>query len=80
MDVLANWAWKFGLGRPPNSTKYISTTGIELIETTGQVFNSQSMKSNIVALSSYNIVDILNRGEFGKYKFKPIDISKKNIK
>ena len=78
LDVLANWAWKFGLGRPPNSTKYISTTGIELIETTGQVFNSQSMKSNIVALSSYNIVDILNRGEFGKYKFKPIDISKKN--
>ncbi len=78
LDILANWAWKFGLGREPNSTKYVSTTGIELNETTGQVFNSQSMRSNIVALSSYNIVDILNNGEFGKYKFKSIDISKNN--
>lgn len=78
LDVLANWAWKFGLGREPGTNKYISTTGIELIETTGQVFNSQSMKYNIVALSPYNIVDILNKGEFGKYKFKSIDISKKN--
>lgn len=78
LDVLANWAWKFGLGRKPGTNKYISTTGIELVETTGQVFNSQSMKSNIVALSPYNIVDILKSGEFGKYKFKSIDISKKN--
>ena len=78
LDVLAEWAWKFGLGRKPNMTKYLSTTGIDLVETTGQVFNYQSMKSNIIALSSYNIVDILNRGEFGKYSFKSIDISKKN--
>lgn len=78
LDVIAKWAWKFGLGREPGSTKYISTTGIELLETTGQVFNSNSMKSNIVALSPYNIVDILKKGEFGKYSFKPIDISKKN--
>ena len=78
LDVLANWAWKFGLGVKPNSTKYISTTNIELIETTGQVFNLESMKSNIIALSPYNVVDILNKGEFGKYKFKPIDITKKS--
>lgn len=78
LDVLAKWAWKFGLGRVPNTTKYVSTTGIDIIETTGQVFNSESMKSNIVALSPYNIVDILNKGEFGRYKFKPIDISKKS--
>lgn len=78
LDVLAKWSWKFGLGRKPNTTKYISTTGIDIMETTGQVFNSQSMKSNIVALSPYNIVDILNKGEFGRYKFRPIDISKKS--
>ncbi|BAK80892.1 penicillin-binding transpeptidase domain-containing protein [Candidatus Arthromitus sp. SFB-rat-Yit] len=77
LDILANWAWQFGLGRPPNTTNYVSTTGIELIETTGQIFNLQSMKSNIVALSTYNIIDILNKGEFGRYTFKPIDISKK---
>ena len=78
LDVLAKWAWKFGLGVKPNSTKYISTTNIELIETTGQVFNLESMKSNVIALSPYNVVDILNKGEFGKYRFKPIDISKKS--
>lgn len=78
LDVIANWAWKFGLGREPNSTKYISTTDIDIIETTGQVFNYESMRNNIVALSPYNVVDILNRGEFGKYVFKPIDIGKKN--
>lgn len=78
LDVLAKWSWKFGLGRKPNTTKYVSTTGIDIMETTGQVFNSQSMKSNIVALSPYNIVDILNKGEFGRYQFKPIDISKKS--
>lgn len=78
LDVLGQWAWKFGLGVKPNTTKYVSTTNIELIETTGQVFNLESMKSNIIALSPYNVVDILNRGEFGKYKFKPIDISKKS--
>lgn len=78
LDVIANWAWKFGLGREPGTTKYISTTGIELLETTGQVFNSESMKSNIIALSPYNVVEILKKGEFGKYKFKSIDISKKN--
>lgn len=77
LDILANWAWQFGLGRPPNTTNYISTTGIELTETTGQVFNLQSMKSNIIALSTFNIIDILNSGEFGRYIFKPIDISKK---
>ncbi len=77
LDILAKWAWQFGLGRPPNTTNYISTTGIELIETTGQVFNLQSMKSNVIALSTYNIIDILNKGEFGRYIFNPIDISKK---
>lgn len=78
LDILAKWAWQFGLGRDPETTSYISTTDIELIETTGQVFNLKSMKSNIVALSPYNIVDILNKGEFGRYVFKPIDISKKD--
>lgn len=77
LDILANWAWKFGLGRKPDSTKYVSTTGIELKETTGQVFNLETMKANIIALSPYNIVDILNKGEFGRYVFKSIDISKK---
>ncbi len=78
LDILAKWAWQFGLGRVPDTTSYVSTTDIELIETTGQVFNLKTMKSNIVALSPYNVVDILNRGEFGQYSFKPIDISKKD--
>lgn len=78
LDILAKWAWQFGLGRDPDTTKYVSTTDIELIETTGQVFNLKSMKANIVALSPYNIVDILNKGEFGRYTFKSIDISKKD--
>ncbi|NFA60562.1 penicillin-binding protein [Clostridium sporogenes] len=46
-DILAKYAWKFGLGVPPNSDEKAST-GIEIPEKFGQVFNTYTL-SNVYA-------------------------------
>ncbi|EJO5346441.1 penicillin-binding protein [Clostridium botulinum] len=43
-DILAKYAWKFGLGVPPNSDVKPST-GIEIPERYGQVFNTYTLSS-----------------------------------
>ncbi len=77
LDKLAEYAWKFGLGKDPNS-KVKSTTGIEISEdTSGQVFNYGYAKQLVATLSSFNLVDMLNSGISSKgNKFTSIDISK----
>lgn len=46
LDTLASYAWKFGLGVDPKG-KAIPSTGIEIPENFGQVFNVQSEKNQI---------------------------------
>lgn len=43
-DILAKYAWKFGLGVPQNSNTK-AATGIEIPEKYGQVFNSTTLKN-----------------------------------
>lgn len=55
LDTLAEYAWKFGLGAPHDVDK--PTTGIEIPELFGQVFNVQTEKnkaSNILIWSLYD--------------------------
>ncbi|WP_315116934.1 penicillin-binding transpeptidase domain-containing protein [uncultured Clostridium sp.] len=55
LDTLAEYAWKFGLGAPHDVEK--PSTGIEIPELFGQVFNVQSEKnkaSNIYIWSLYD--------------------------
>ena len=48
-DILANYAWMFGLGANPNTVK--PGTGIEINENFGQVYNTVSEKN--LAASQY---------------------------
>jgi penicillin-binding protein 2 len=43
-DILAKYAWKFGLGVKPNSGA-VASTGIELPERYGQVFNTWTLQN-----------------------------------
>lgn len=76
-DILAKYAWKFGLGVKPNSG-IKPTTGIEIGENFGQVFNSWS-NSNSYAINYFYVVrDVLKSGR-GSYRishFNPIYLDK----
>ncbi|MCM8710368.1 penicillin-binding transpeptidase domain-containing protein [Clostridium sp. SYSU_GA19001] len=76
-DILAQYAWKFGLGVKPQSGIKAST-GIEIGENFGQVFNSWS-NSNSYAINYYYVVrDVLKSGK-GSYRvgnFTPINLDK----
>ncbi|ERI90283.1 penicillin-binding protein, transpeptidase domain protein [Clostridiales bacterium oral taxon 876 str. F0540] len=74
-DILAKYAWKFGLGEKPEpDAKY--STGIEIGENFGQVFNTTSVKK--IYANSYleMTMDMLKSGK-GKNKiayFTPINL------
>ncbi|QBD87836.1 penicillin-binding protein [Clostridium tetani] len=58
LDTLAKYAWKFGLGVDPNG-KESPTTGIEIPENFGQVFNVQSEKNKASNIYMWNLYDEL---------------------
>lgn len=73
LDSIAKYAWPFGLGIDPNS-KEKGSTGIEIGENFGQVYNFKSWKENIIAFARLNIVDALEKGEYNSKSFIPFDI------
>ncbi|WPC42886.1 penicillin-binding transpeptidase domain-containing protein [Clostridium sp. JS66] len=73
-DILAKYAWKFGLGADPtsNSTK---STGIEIPEAFGQVFNSWSLKNTYSQTYLWTTMETLKAGSDDKgNKFTAIDL------
>ncbi|MBW9173156.1 peptidoglycan D,D-transpeptidase FtsI family protein [Clostridium estertheticum] len=64
-DVLAKYAWMFGLGANPASTS--PGTGIELNENFGQVYNTTSMKSLSASQAIYTIEEDLTNGLGGTF-------------
>ncbi|MCB2288723.1 penicillin-binding protein [Clostridium sp. CS001] len=74
LNLLAKYAWKFGLGIEPNSNKNPST-GIEIPENFGQVYNYESSKEILANVHISNLVELLQQGknDIGD-KYKPIDI------
>ncbi|MCB2356759.1 peptidoglycan D,D-transpeptidase FtsI family protein [Clostridium estertheticum] len=68
-DVLAKYAWMFGLGANPNSTS--PGTGIELNENFGQVYNTTSMKILSASQALYNIEKDLSLGFRGTESIFP---------
>ena len=74
LDTLANYAWKFGLGIKPNS-KEKASTGIELPENFGQVYNFQSFKKQTAYYSKFELVNQLESGTMGPYSYVPLDIA-----
>ena len=61
LDLLAKYAWKFGLGIEPNSNEKPST-GIEIPENFGQVYNYESSKEILANIHISNLVDLLQKG------------------
>lgn len=61
LNLLAKYAWKFGLGIEPNSNKKPST-GIEIPENFGQVYNYESSKEILANVHISNLVELLQRG------------------
>ncbi|WP_426348664.1 penicillin-binding transpeptidase domain-containing protein [Alloiococcus sp. CFN-8] len=64
IDTLPEYAWKLGLGYNPETNER-SSTGIEIEETTsGQVYSSNAYTNLVATLSKYDIVDMLEAGEY----------------
>lgn len=75
LDTLAKYAWKFGLGVDPNSEAASNpTTGIQVEENFGQVYNFTSWKSKIANMPMYEIVEALKNGSYYSYSFIPLNI------
>ena len=74
LDLLAKYAWKFGLGIDPKSDKKPST-GIEIPENFGQVYNYESSKEILANIHISSLVDYLQQGTNASgNKYKPLDI------
>ena len=73
LNSIADFAWQAGLGVNPNS-KEKATTGLEIPENFGQVYNFQSFKNQTVYYSKYELVSQLKDGNMGSYRFPSMDI------
>lgn len=73
-DKLAEFAWKYGLGVNPTS-KTKPSTGIEIAENFGQVFNSYSIKNRFADSYLYITMDTLLSGKgYRGNSFTPIEL------
>ncbi|WP_291569417.1 penicillin-binding transpeptidase domain-containing protein [Clostridium sp. UBA4548] len=79
LDIIAKYAWKFGLGVPPNSGLE-PTTGIEIAENFGQVYNYESSKRSQSSVYINQLVEFLNKGSNSlnaqSNQYKPFNIVK----
>lgn len=76
LDSIAKYAWQFGLGVDPNSDQKAST-GIEISENFGQVYNFESFKKQTISLMKFTLVDSLQKGTFvnaSSPEFPTVDI------
>ncbi|MBZ9624709.1 penicillin-binding protein [Clostridium sp. FP2] len=62
LNLIAKYAWKFGLGIDPNSNKKPST-GIEIPESFGQVYNYESSKETLASIHRSSLVSKLQKGK-----------------
>lgn len=81
LDTLAKYAWKFGLGVDPNSEAALNpSTGIQIEENFGQVYNFTSWKQKKINEPMYQLVAVLKKGNYYSngsnryYEFIPFNI------
>ena len=74
LDSIAKYAWRFGLGTDPKGQQKAST-GIEIAENFGQVYNFQSYKNRMSASAKFGLRDGLEAGSLRGYSFIPFDYS-----
>lgn len=74
LNLIAKYAWKFGLGVDSSSDKK-PATGIEIPENFGQVYNYESSKEILSNIHISNLINLLQKGtNVNQGKYKPIDI------
>ncbi|MGL4762048.1 MAG: penicillin-binding transpeptidase domain-containing protein [Sarcina sp.] len=75
LDVIGDYAAKFGLGTMPGKNENAST-GIEIPEKFGNTYNFEDFKSNSIFYSKWTLVEALKNGHFDavNIKFAPISI------
>ena len=68
---IAAYAWRFGIGADPEDENAITSTGIEISENFGQVYNHYSAVESQAPLIYINIVNRLKEGKYteGKYTY-----------
>ena len=74
LNAIAKYAWKFGLGVDPEGQQRAST-GIEISENFGQVFNFTSYKNTMITMARFNLRDGLEAGSLRGISFVPFDYS-----
>jgi penicillin-binding protein 2 len=76
LDAIAKYAWKFGLGVDPKG-KEKPSTGIEIEENYGQVYNFESYKSRTALSSKFDLRDFLEAGYYAGNNnyFVPFDFA-----
>ncbi|PRR82441.1 penicillin-binding transpeptidase domain-containing protein [Clostridium vincentii] len=75
LDSLAKYAWRFGLGTDPDGEQKPST-GIEIEENFGQVYNFKSFKNKSIVYAKFEIRDFLEAGVYNNgTNFVPVDYS-----
>ncbi|MEG0772347.1 penicillin-binding transpeptidase domain-containing protein [Clostridium sp.] len=79
LDMIAKYAWGFGLGVPPNSDLEPST-GIEIAENFGQVYNYESSRNRQSSVYINQLAEFLNKGSNSLNtklnQYKPFNIIK----
>lgn len=76
LNTLAKYSWRFGLGVEQGKNP---STGIEIYEDFGQVYNFTSWKNNILNSHMYTLASYLEGGNYGtSYYFVPFDFSKRD--
>ena len=73
LDNLAKYAYKFGLGVEFGTDN--PSTGIQIEENFGQVYNFKSWRKTIADNPMFEIVNALKAGNYYMYSFIPFDIS-----
>lgn len=74
-DILAKYAWKFGLGADPTSANANYSTGLEIPEAFGQVYNSWSLKNAYSQTYLWTTMETLKAGSDNRgNKFTSIDL------
>jgi penicillin-binding protein 2 len=74
LNSLAKFAWKFGLGTDPDGEQKPST-GIEIEENFGQVYNFKSFKKLSINTAKFDLRDYLEAGNYNGKTFVPVDYS-----
>jgi penicillin-binding protein 2 len=75
LNLLAKYAWKFGLGIDPSNTTSKPATGIEIPENFGQVYNYESSKEILANIHISNLVEYLQQGKNANGdRYKALDI------